>query len=103
METAGLTHEIAPVEQFRPKSASRVMKNPCRCPQVNADVFYIQRQCEGLANTLSRLAKGTTSRRKTLQAKTGRAGQRGPDDELATQLALARKAETKARELARDI
>jgi len=66
-------------------------------------VFHIQRQCEGLANTLSRLAKGATSRRKTLQAKIGRAGQRGPADELATQLVLARQTETHAHELARDI
>jgi len=69
----------------------------------HGDVFHIQRQCEGLANTLQRLAHGATSRRKTLQTKIGRAGQRGPDDELATQLALARQTETKAHELARDI
>jgi len=69
----------------------------------HGDVFHIQRQCEGLANTLSRLAKGATSRRKTLQAKIGRAGQRGPADELATQLVLARQTETHAHELARDI
>jgi len=69
----------------------------------HGDVFHIQRQCEGLATTLARLAKGATSRRKTLQAKTGRAGLRGPDDELATQLALARRSETKAHGLARDI
>jgi hypothetical protein len=70
----------------------------------HGDVFHIQRQCEGLANMLSRLAKGATSRRKVLQAKIERdAGQRGPDDELASQLALARQAETKAHGLARDI
>jgi len=69
----------------------------------HGDVFHIQRQCEGLANTLARLAKGATSRRQTLQAKIGRAGQRGPDDEPATQLALVRQAETQAHELARDI
>ena len=69
----------------------------------HGDVFHIQRQCEGLANTLARLAQGATSRRKTLQAKTGRAGQRGPGDELTTQLALARQTETQAHELARDI
>ena len=69
----------------------------------HGDVFHIQRQCEGLANTLSRVAKGATSRRQTLQAKTGHAGQRVPDDELATQLALVRQAETQAHELARDI
>src|SRR3978361_1909404 len=34
----------------------------------HGDVFHIQRQCEGLANTLVRLAKGATSRCKTLQA-----------------------------------
>ena len=33
----------------------------------------------------------------------GRTGQRGPDDELATQLALARQAETQAHELAHDV
>ena len=69
----------------------------------HGDVFHIQRQCDGLANTLSRLAKGATSQRKTLQAKADRAGRPGPGDELATQLTLARQAETKAHELARDI
>ena len=69
----------------------------------HGDVFHIQHQCEGLANTLSRLAKGATSRRQMLQAKTGRAGQRGPGDELAIPLALARQTETQAHELARDI
>src|SRR6195952_54179 len=69
----------------------------------HGDVFHIQRQCEGLANRLWRLSKGATLRRQTLQAKTGRPGQRGADDELATQLALARQAEAQAHELARDI
>ncbi len=69
----------------------------------HGDVFHIQHQCDGLANTLARLAQGATSRRRTLQAKTGRAGHHGPADELATQLALARQAETQAHELARDI
>ncbi len=69
----------------------------------HGDVFHIQRQCEGLANTLARLAKGTTSRRQTLQAKAGRGGQRGPDDQLATQLALARQTEAQAHGLARNI
>jgi len=32
----------------------------------HGDVFQIQRQCEGLANTLSRLAKGAASRRQML-------------------------------------
>jgi len=32
----------------------------------HGDVFHIQRQCEGLANTLQHLAQGATSRRKML-------------------------------------
>ncbi len=58
---------------------------------------------EGLANTLARLAKGATSRRKTLQTKTGRAGQRGPDSELVVQLELARHTQARASCLARDV
>ena len=69
----------------------------------HGDVFHIQRRCKGLANTLSRLAQGATSRRKTLQVGTGRAGQRAPDAELATQLALARQTEARTSRLARDI
>ncbi len=69
----------------------------------HGDVFHIQRQCEGLANTLQHLARGATSRRKTLQAKMGRTGPQGPDDEPAAQLALVRQAETQAHELAHDI
>src|SRR6476661_6412401 len=55
----------------------------------HGDVFHIQRQCGGLANTLSRLAQGATSRRKTLQAGIGRAGQREPDGEFVVQLEQA--------------
>ncbi len=69
----------------------------------HGDVFHIHRQCDGLASTLARLAQGATSRRRTLQARTGRIGQRSPDAKLATQLALARQAETQAHELARDV
>jgi hypothetical protein len=68
----------------------------------HGDVFHIRRQCEGLANTLSRLAKGATSRREKLQTKLDRAGRQAPDDGLAAQLALARQTETQAIWLARD-
>jgi len=54
----------------------------------HGDVFHIQRQCEGLATTLARLAKGATSRLQKLRAKIDRTGQGDPDDELAIQLAL---------------
>ncbi len=69
----------------------------------HGDVFHIQHQCEGLANTLARLAQGATSQRQTLKAQTTRAGQRGPDHEFAAHLERARQAETQAHQLARDI
>jgi len=69
----------------------------------HGDVFHIQHQCESLATTLSRLATGATSRRKTLQAQTTRTGQRDPDHEFAAHLERARQAETRAHQLARDI
>jgi len=69
----------------------------------HGDVFHIQRQCEGLANTLARLAKGAKSRRQKLRAKIDRTGQGDPDDELATQLALARQTKTQVHGLSRDI
>src|SRR5215207_4182956 len=56
----------------------------------HGDVFHIQRQCEGLANTLSRLAAGATSRRETLQSDIDRAGQRDPDGKLGVRLEQAR-------------
>ena len=69
----------------------------------HGDVFHIIRQCEGLASTLSRLAKGATSRRKKLEARVDHAGQPGSDDALASELALARQIETHAHWLARDV
>jgi hypothetical protein len=41
----------------------------------HGDIFHIIRQCEGLTNTLSRIAKGTRSRREKLEARFGRVGQ----------------------------
>ena len=73
-------------------------ETPC-----NGDVFHIQHQYEGLANTLSRLAKGARSRRQKLEARLGRAGPHGPDGELVIQLELVRLAEVRASCLARDI
>src|SRR3954467_6229696 len=69
----------------------------------HGDVFHIQRRCKGLADTLSRLAQGATSRRKTLQAGIGRAGQRDPDGELVVPLERARHTEARASHLARDV
>src|SRR3954453_1787832 len=69
----------------------------------HGDVFHIQHQCEGLANTLARLAKGATSRHEKLEARIDRAGPPGPDCEPVTQLKLARQTEARADCLARDI
>ena len=69
----------------------------------HGDVFHIQRRCGGLADALSRLARGATSRRKMLQAGIGRAGQRDPDRALVVQLEQARCSEAQANRLARDI
>ncbi len=73
-------------------------ETPC-----HGDVFHIQRQCAELANTLQQLAQGAASRRKALQAKTGRVGQRGPDHARAVQLRLARQSEAQANWLACDV
>src|SRR4051812_12645983 len=73
-------------------------ETPC-----HGDVFHIQRRCEGLADVLSRLAQGATSRRKTLQARIGHTGRRDPDSELAVGLELARRSEAQASCLARDV
>src|SRR3954462_16024322 len=70
-------------------------ETPC-----HGDIFHIQRQCEGLANTLSRLAKGATSRRERVQAKIDRICQQHPNDGLVAQLAPARQAEINPGDLA---
>jgi hypothetical protein len=69
----------------------------------HGDVFHIQHQYEGLANTLSRLAKGARSRRQKQEDRIGRAGQRGAKGEPGIQLDLARQTEARASWLARDI
>jgi hypothetical protein len=69
----------------------------------HGDVFHIQHQYEGLANTLSQLAQGATSRLKRLRTRIDRAGQAGPDDELVVELELARQTEARACRLARDV
>ena len=69
----------------------------------HGDVFHIQHQYEGLANTLSRLAKGAKSRRQKLQDRIGRVGHRGSESKLVIQLDLERQTETRASRLARDI
>jgi hypothetical protein len=69
----------------------------------HGDVFHIIHRCEGLTNTLSRTAKGARSRREKLEAKLGHANQPDPNEAFVAELALARQAESRARELARGI
>ena len=66
----------------------------------HGDVFHIQHQCEGLAKTLAGIAKGDRSRRKKLQAKSGKARQ---DTDLADRIAFAMQDEAGAHALARDV
>ena len=73
-------------------------ETPC-----HGDVFHIQHQYEGLANTLSRLAKGARSRRQKLEARIDRAGQRGPDDELGSSWSSRGRPRSRRHGLARDI
>jgi hypothetical protein len=73
-------------------------ETPC-----HGDVFHIQHQYEGLANTLSRLAKGAASRCQKLRERINRASQRGPDETISIQLEQAQQTETQACRLARDI
>jgi hypothetical protein len=69
----------------------------------HGDVFHVQHQYEGLANTLSHVAQGAASRRKKLEIMIDRAGQAGPDEGLAIELELARQTEVQAVRLARDV
>ncbi len=88
---------------MRGRACAPGRRPPGATRRATATCLHIQRQCEGFANTLARLAKGGTSRRQKPRAKINRTSQGGPDRELATQLALARRSETKAHGLARDI
>jgi len=92
-------HTIADAGQgLRAGQKAAWADTPC-----HGDVFHVIRLCEGLANTLSRLAKGATSRRERLEAKFASPGRPALKDALVTELALARQAEARARDLARGI
>ena len=67
----------------------------------HGDVFHITRQCETLANTLTGIAKGATTRRQNLQSTTGKKHQSAP--EIAERIASALQTEAQADRLARDI
>ena len=69
----------------------------------HGDVFHIQHQCEGLANTHARIAQGRTSRCKKLQARIDKEHRADRQRDLAGWLDLARQAEARSQALARDV
>jgi hypothetical protein len=66
-------------------------------------VFHIQHQCETLANLLGRLAQGAATRRQRLEQRMAKARLKGQGNTLSSKLAKARKAETHALKLAKDV
>jgi cell division protein ZapA (FtsZ GTPase activity inhibitor) len=66
-------------------------------------VFHIQHQCETLANLLGRLAQGAATRRQRLEQRMAKARLKGQGNTLSSKLAKARKTETHALKLAKDI
>jgi hypothetical protein len=92
-------HTIADAAQgLRAGQKAALGDTPC-----HGDVFHIQQQCESLANVLTRVAKGATSRRKALDVKMNAAKEMNCGNTLSMPLALAREAEEKTVQLARDV
>jgi hypothetical protein len=69
----------------------------------HGDVFHIQHQFEGLANTLARIAQGHTSRCEKRQTRIDKGHRRDRKRDLAGQLESARQAESQAQALASDV
>lgn len=67
----------------------------------HGDVFHIQHQCEMLSNSLARVASGSVTPSKALEADA--ANETDDDDTCSAQLAIARQAEQQAVQLARVI
>ena len=69
----------------------------------HGDVFHIQHQCQGVANSLTRQAMGAITRRQDLEQKMVIAKQKGQGHRLSKKLTLARQHEVNAISLARDV
>ncbi len=69
----------------------------------HGDVFHIQHQVEGLANTLARIAQGHTSHYAKLQARLDQGHRRDRKRDLAGELESARQAQARAQTLASDV
>ncbi|MGC1218531.1 MAG: hypothetical protein WA883_13740, partial [Phormidesmis sp.] len=66
----------------------------------HGDVFHIQHQCQGIANSLTRQAMGATTRRQELEQKMVIAKQKGQGNRISKKLTLAHQQETIAITLA---
>jgi len=69
----------------------------------HGDVFHVRQQCEKVANIVTRMAKGSATRREALELEMSLAKDDGDGRRLSTRLGRARKAEMQARRLAADI
>ena len=69
----------------------------------HGDVFHIRQQCEAVANVLAQRAKGFASQRDILESAMARARLDGDGRPLSQALGHARQAETRAREVCRDV
>src|SRR4029077_2873966 len=69
----------------------------------HGDVFHVRQQCEAVTNVLTRLAKGSASRREALELEMSAAKDGGDGRQLSVRLGRARQAEVQARHLAADV
>jgi len=69
----------------------------------HGDVFHIQHQCQSVANSLTRQAIGTTTRRRDLEQKMVLAKQKGQGNRISKKLTSAHQHEVSAITLAQDV
>jgi hypothetical protein len=69
----------------------------------HGDVFHVRQQCEAVTNVLTRLAKGSASRREALELEMSAAKNGGDGRQLSARLGRARQAEVQTRHLAADV
>lgn len=69
----------------------------------HGDVFHVRQQCEALTNVLTRLAKGSASRREALELEMSAAKHGGDGRRLSARLGRARQVEAQASRAAADV
>jgi hypothetical protein len=108
-ETWAIHHMYAKDQGFNPDYAiadagtglRAGFKLICKDKRCHGDVFHIQHLCEGLSNTLIKVANGATTGRQKIQDKDAKGLQHGQDHEVMMSQALALEAQ--AHTLARDV